>query len=178
MAPPSTAPPQYSTQASNIPDFEAVKAKKKAISAAARADRGEMPTQQRKPWSTKDCMTLLNCIFERHASWSQIESVDKEKFEVERNQQAFRDKARNMKVDYLITDAPLPPCFDMVALGQKEKKRLIDMGKNPYRREADVDEDGNPINISYAAPAELQLEAPVTQTQEEPLARAPEPTMS
>lgn len=150
-APPGTAPPQYSSQgvAPVIADFEAVKARKRALTAQARAERPEGPVQQRKPWSAADCTTLLHCIWERHASWSQIQAEDGGKFEVVRNQQAFRDKARNMKVDYLITDAVLPPCFDLVALGKKENERLIAMGKNPGRREADLDDQGMPINTAF-----------------------------
>jgi hypothetical protein len=178
MPPPSTAPPQYSTQPGATPDFEAIKAKKRALSAAARAERGEQPTQQRKPWSAADCTTLLHCIFERHASWSQIQSEDGNKFEVPRNQQAYRDKARNMKVDYLITDAVLPPCFDLVALGSKEKARLIAMGKNPNRREGDIDDEGNPINISYVPPEHQQLADSISQTQQEITQQAPEPPMA
>ncbi|KAK0390914.1 hypothetical protein NLU13_0417 [Sarocladium strictum] len=178
MPPPSTAPPQYATQLSATPDFEAIKAKKRALSAAARAERGEQPTQQRKPWSAADCTTLLNCIFERHASWSQIQAEDSHRFEVPRNQQAYRDKARNMKVDYLITDAVLPPCFDLVALGSKEKARLIAMGKNPNRREGDLDDEGNPINLSYISPEQQQLAESLSQTQQEVPQQAPEPQMA
>lgn len=48
-----------------------------------------------------------------------------------------------------MTDVVLPPCFDLVALGKKEIDRLIGLGKNPYRREADVDENGFAIGTEY-----------------------------
>ncbi|KAH8171850.1 hypothetical protein LIA77_08617 [Sarocladium implicatum] len=192
-APPGTAPPQYSTQgvAPVIADFEAVKARKRALTAQARAERPEGPVQQRKPWSANDCTTLLHCIWERHASWSQIQGEDGGKFEVQRNQQAFRDKARNMKVDYLITDAVLPPCFDLVALGKKENERLIAMGKNPNRREADLDDQGMPINTAYVPPpppeqeqeaqsqhAISSLAAPLAQEQQQQQHQQPSPQMA
>ena len=83
-----------------------------------------------------------------------------------------------MKVDYLITDAVLPPCFDLVALGSKEKARLIAMGKNPNRREGDIDDEGNPINISYVPPEHQQLADSISQTQQEITQQAPEPPMA
>lgn len=67
-------------------------------------------------------------------------------FEIPRNAQAYRDRARNMKVDYLITDAVLPRGFDLVSLSKKEIDRLRKMGKNHERKESDVDRHGRPIN--------------------------------
>ncbi|KJZ70630.1 hypothetical protein HIM_09985 [Hirsutella minnesotensis 3608] len=70
-------------------------------------------------------------------------------FEHPRDQQAYRDKARNIKVDKLLRDEPLPPHFDRVVLGPKEKRKVMGCGKNPYRTEAEVDDDGRPFNTEY-----------------------------
>lgn len=44
---------------------------------------------------------------------------------------------------------PLPPSFDLVVLGRKEKDMVIAAGRNPDRREADIDVNGDPINTLY-----------------------------
>ena len=52
----------------------------------------------------------------------------------------------------------LPPSFDLVVLGKKEKLAVIACGKNPDRKEADV-EDGRPINTEYREPMQEQAGA-------------------
>ena len=47
----------------------------------------------------------------------------------------------------------LPPGFDLVVLGKKERQAVIAAGKNPDRREDDVDDNDNPTNTIYV-PAE------------------------
>jgi len=37
----------------------------------------------------------------------------------------------------------------MVVLGKKEREMVINAGRNPYRREADIDENGHPIDTVY-----------------------------
>lgn len=133
----------------NTPDFAALSAQKRDI---VQRNRAMAPPayKQRYVWSHQDTATLITLIRDRQAAWSAIEKKDNHLFEHPRNQQAYRDKARNMKVDLLITDAVLPPGFDMVKLGRKEIDKLIGLGKNPYRRETDVDEDGNAVGTEYA----------------------------
>lgn len=47
-------------------------------------------------------------------------------------------------------DAHLPPSFDLVVLGRKERATVIACGKNPDRKEADVDPTtGLPVNTEY-----------------------------
>lgn len=56
---------------------------------------------------------------------------------------------------------PLPPSFDLVVLGRKEKDMVIAAGRNPDRREVDVNANGDPINTLYdpnaPPPPPLQL---------------------
>jgi hypothetical protein len=104
--------------------------------------------RQRVAWSEADSLTLLALIKETKGRWVAIENYEPCPFEHPRNQQAYRDRARNMKVDYLITDSVLPPAFNHVALGKKETMRVISFGKNPFRKEEDV-EHGKVINTEY-----------------------------
>ncbi|KAG9258712.1 uncharacterized protein F5Z01DRAFT_643977 [Emericellopsis atlantica] len=107
--------------------------------------------RQRTPWSEEDTATLVRLVATRQAGWATIEQRDQDKFQHPRNQQAYRDKARNLKVEYLLADTPLPPGFDQVALRQRDVDKIVSEGKNPYRREVDVDGDGNPIDTDLAA---------------------------
>jgi hypothetical protein len=106
--------------------------------------------RQRVSWSDRDTQLLLDFIQEYGARWSTIESKCRDYFEHPRNQQAYRDRARNLKTEFLIADALLPPNFDDVALGTKEIVKVKAVGKNPYRKEDDIDANGNPINTEFA----------------------------
>ncbi|KAI1432445.1 hypothetical protein GGR50DRAFT_599461 [Xylaria sp. CBS 124048] len=104
------------------------------------------PRQTRERWSDADTDRLLDLIAdeELNCSWAAIEK--KGGFQTARNQQAIRDKARNLKKAYLCADAPLPTGFDHVYLGKKERDEVIAAGRNPDRMEDDMDEDGGVIN--------------------------------
>ncbi|OHX00702.1 myb DNA-binding domain-containing protein [Colletotrichum incanum] len=120
--------------------------------------------QQRVPWSERDTRRLIRLIEYHNCLWARIakrqlpehrlgepgpEVMEDCVFDHPRDQQAIRDKARNLKVDMLKADLNLYPGFDGVALGKKERQTLISRGKNPDRREADVDEDGAPTHTEY-----------------------------
>lgn len=152
MLPPATtrcsATPQPSQPEASL--FAGLSEEKRAF--AARRRQAYLPPvgeKLRHSWSEKDCQTLLNLVAEHHAAWSVIETYGHDLFDHRRNQQAYRDKARNMKVDFLMLDKALPPCFDLVHLGKKEITRLQSLGKNPWRRERDVDEWLRPINTEF-----------------------------
>ncbi|KAI2463577.1 hypothetical protein F4781DRAFT_115424 [Annulohypoxylon bovei var. microspora] len=106
------------------------------------ANYSNKPRQIRTPWSAYDTSRLVDLIADPSfgCSWSAMEKAGG--FEHARNQQALRDKARSLKVWYLEGDRILPPGFDQIALGQKEKDAVIKCGRNPDRREDDLDEDG------------------------------------
>ncbi|KAJ6784266.1 hypothetical protein PWT90_03907 [Aphanocladium album] len=105
---------------------------------------------QRHRWSDHDSQVLIRSIERHFCKWSAIEKQDNHLFERPRDQQAYRDRARNMKVDFLINDVRLPPCFNLVIISAKEKLRIIGLGKNPYRTEADVDMvTGRVINTEF-----------------------------
>ncbi|KAK1596788.1 uncharacterized protein LY79DRAFT_31073 [Colletotrichum navitas] len=126
------------------------------------ASRG--PQQQRVPWSERDTRRLIRLIEYHNCLWARIakrqlpehrlddpgpEVLEDCIFDHPRDQQAIRDKARNLKVDLLKADLNLYPGFDGVALGKKERQVLISRGKNPDRTEADVDASGNPTHTEY-----------------------------
>ena len=145
MAPPSSA------------DYSAISARKRQLSHQARQNNPQSPHRQRQPWSEHDCNLLIHLTQKHNASWSLIEQHENESFQYPRNQQAYRDKARNLKVDFLLTDSMLPPGFDLVMLGPKEIRRLEAMGKNPYRRERDYNGD-QPVNTNLRRVAETAEE--------------------
>ena len=165
-APPARSPSSTQPMAASSQDvFAAIKYKKATITAQARAAAHQrsappsspqsslassMYSRMRVPWSEEDTNVLLQLVRECGAKWS---LMDKEpyasRFIERRNQQAYRDKARNMKVDFLITDAVLPAGFDLVYLSKKERERLTGLGKNPDRRQADVGEDGRATNTEW-----------------------------
>ncbi|TQV93490.1 MYB DNA-binding domain-containing protein [Cordyceps javanica] len=97
--------------------------------------------KQRHPWSDHDSGVLVALVAKHYGKWSLIQNDDEDNhlFEHPRDQQAYRDRARNMKVDLLISDRRLPQGFDFVALGTKERRRVEKFGKNPERKERDVD---------------------------------------
>lgn len=61
------------------------------------------PPQTRKPWSDEETETLLTLIENHGTSWALLLEVDKSENMVlqSRGQVALKDKARNMKMDYL-----------------------------------------------------------------------------
>ncbi|KAK8070839.1 hypothetical protein PG997_011042 [Apiospora hydei] len=103
------------------------------------------PPPKRIAWSDEDTLKLVEDIAEHGCSWSKLTNV--QRYEVERNQQQIRDKARNVKVSCLESRAPLWAGFDAVVLSYKEKQRLIKLGLNPDRMEDDfeIGEDGKKI---------------------------------
>ena len=54
--------------------------------------------QKRTPWSEEDSLELVDLIKEHGCSWAVIQKYGK--FEVDRDQVAIKDKARNMRVQF------------------------------------------------------------------------------
>ncbi|KAK5654415.1 hypothetical protein OQA88_7325 [Cercophora sp. LCS_1] len=167
--PTSSVPPvasQYPAPPSSAvePDFEALAQRSREISAANRKAR---EPQQRSAWTRNDIRTLVKAVDIYKCKWSLIEKeINKGElpFEVPRDQQALRDKARLLKQDFLKTDTLLPPSFDLVVLGKKEKNAVIVVGKNPDRKESDVNSDGMAVNTEYHSEANALLQAVASDT--------------
>ncbi|TLS22323.1 uncharacterized protein PpBr36_09881 [Pyricularia pennisetigena] len=153
----------------------------RAISALAR-QRNPKPPQTRVPWSIPDCQRLIGAVGAYDAKWSKIaEAIRNGQVPLEhpRDQQALRDKARLIKQDMLKTDSILPPGFDLVLFGRKENEAVINVGKNPHRKESDIDPvTGRPINTEWvdpnAPPPPPLEEQHGDQQQQEPLTAAEE----
>ncbi|KAK3298222.1 uncharacterized protein B0H64DRAFT_471548 [Chaetomium fimeti] len=146
---PSQYPPLPGTQ--DEPDFDALSQRTREISAAARKVK---EPQVRSGWVRRDILLLVKAVNTYQCKWSTIEKEIKAgtiPFERPRDQQALRDKARLLKQDFLKTDTLLPRGFDLVVLGKKEKEAVKSVGKNPDRKEEDVDENGQPINTEFSA---------------------------
>ncbi|OTA02545.1 hypothetical protein A9Z42_0029200 [Trichoderma parareesei] len=133
---------------SSAPDYAALRHAKEANRRAARLSKPR-PQQIRHPWSEEDSTTLIELVRTRGARWADIGRYDTARFQHPRNAQAYRDKARNLKVDFLISDALLPEGFDQVALSQKEVDKVRNAGKNPCRLERHVDGHGRPTHTAY-----------------------------
>ncbi|KAL2134197.1 hypothetical protein VTI74DRAFT_762 [Chaetomium olivicolor] len=153
------------------PDLDAVSQRTKAISANARKVK---EPQVRSSWVRKDVSLLIKAVNTYQCKWSTIEKEIKAgviPFERPRDQQALRDKARLLKQDFLKADAVLPRGFDLVVLGKKEREAVKACGKNPERKEADIDENGQPINTELvpeeAAPAPIPAPLPAPEPQPE-----------
>ncbi|KAB5559671.1 hypothetical protein GE09DRAFT_1113837 [Coniochaeta sp. 2T2.1] len=128
------------------PDLDLVAQKARQVTIEHRKPKAP---QTRSPWSRADEKTLIKAVEVYDAKWSSIEKAAKTGtivFERDVNQQALRDKARLLKVDFLKADRVLPPNFDLVVLGKKEKDIVIACGKNPNRGEQDYDDANNVTN--------------------------------
>ncbi|KAJ4307422.1 hypothetical protein N0V84_012749 [Fusarium piperis] len=140
----ATAPSQ-----SSVPELGAVDESRAEVALQNRLSPSQ-GQQQRVKWNSHDTSLLLELIKEYHTGWSTIEAQGKDRFQTPRNQQACRDKARNIKVKLLQTDKLLPPNFDEVWLGPKEISKVLSMGKNPFRKVADVDDEDRPIGTEFS----------------------------
>ncbi|KAK3941906.1 hypothetical protein QBC46DRAFT_340023 [Diplogelasinospora grovesii] len=163
LPPPLEAPPSSTTMVASqypalpsaqmtddgdLPDFEALAQRSREISAAHRKPK---EPQTRTAWTRNDIRQLVKAVDTYKCKWSVIEREIRNgtiQFERQRDQQALRDKARLLKQDFLKADGILPPSFDLVVLGKKERNAVIACGKNPDRKEADII-NGQVINTEY-----------------------------
>ena len=124
-------------------------AKRRRITPSAAPASTARPPPTSTSSSNPDVDQLIRLVAKHRAAWSAIakdETARWDRDKEKRGQQGLRDKARNLKVDFLLADMPLPPCFDLVALSSKEMQRVEAVERNPHRREDDLDERGQPTN--------------------------------
>ncbi|KAJ6444003.1 myb-like DNA-binding domain-containing protein [Purpureocillium lavendulum] len=128
-------------------DMGAVRHRGSVTSTQARLQQRQPKHGTRTAWSANDTDLLIRLIAKHRAAWASIDKDPTALWDAPgRGQQGCRDKARNLKVDFLLADMPLPPGFDLVALSKKEIARVSAAGRNPDRLEGDLDADGNPTN--------------------------------
>ncbi|KFY22149.1 hypothetical protein V493_06816 [Pseudogymnoascus sp. VKM F-4281 (FW-2241)] len=112
-------------------------------------------TQTRVKWSSAEEDGFIRLIEQYGTGWSDLfaRGQDEDIFHEKRDQGSLKDKARNMKVDFLISRAPLPNNFDRISLGKKEIDKVLSRGQNPYRKEGEIvgqeelDMDGLPRGV-------------------------------
>ncbi|PVH69757.1 hypothetical protein DL98DRAFT_522014 [Cadophora sp. DSE1049] len=85
--------------------------------ATAKAKGVQVP-KGRRPWSDRDSNLLIRRIEKYGCAWATIYQLGK--WDVQRDQVALKDRARNMKVNMLKTGQPLPLNWEQVPLGKKE----------------------------------------------------------
>ncbi|KAL8678258.1 MAG: hypothetical protein Q9186_005371 [Xanthomendoza sp. 1 TL-2023] len=88
--------------------------------------------QTRTPWSAVETNRLQELIEEYGLSWSLLKKRDEEHDDgqklADRDQTALKDKARNMKMDYLKVSAYLPKNFNGIPVHAALIKKLTSMG--------------------------------------------------
>ncbi|KAG6004637.1 hypothetical protein E4U21_000861 [Claviceps maximensis] len=104
--------------------------------------------KRRQKWSDKDSNTLMDLIPLTSAGWSVMEKEYGHRFEYPRDQQAYRDRARNLKVEFLLADLVLPPGFDLVLLSKKEIEKVSAARRNPLRRESDFKVENGVVKVT------------------------------
>lgn len=95
---------QASARASvnDVPDEPASTYQQVQSTAKMVTQRRVLPkAQSRVPWSARDCELLLDAISEYGSGWAAIRNNYGPRFERQCEQVALKDKARNMKADYL-----------------------------------------------------------------------------
>ncbi|KAL8883241.1 MAG: hypothetical protein Q9192_007326, partial [Flavoplaca navasiana] len=102
-------------------------------------------TQTRKPWSVEETNRLLELIEEHGLSWSLLKKLDHLHKDgavlQDRDQGALKDKARNIKLDYLKVSRWLPRQFCDVPLNANMVSKLASLGID-YDPETGMRTDG------------------------------------
>ncbi|KAI9736165.1 MAG: hypothetical protein M1834_001050 [Cirrosporium novae-zelandiae] len=130
---PSITPPQTQPSSSRaIPRgsqaYKELKVNEKAkMDVAASKD---LRIQKRIPWSAEETETLIDLVGEIGTSWSAIEGHDNthKRVLIGRNQGSLKDKARNIKMDFLKARIPLPKNFNLVVITGPMIAQLENMG--------------------------------------------------
>ncbi|RVX70528.1 hypothetical protein B0A52_05179 [Exophiala mesophila] len=121
---PVAAVPQASQAA--VANLEA-----KVLTAQAREWR-HPKTQVRVPWSEQETERLIEMVGHLHTQWSTIMKRDQVHEDgprlQNRNQVALKDKARNIKMDFLKARRALPPGFEDVSITARDRENLEAMG--------------------------------------------------
>lgn len=114
-------------------------------------------------WSENDVRELQKAVPVYKAKYAAIYAaiqsgaipMDKK----DRSQQTLRSFLISMKVKMLKYDERLPPGFDLIRSNDKKIARYVsDKGKNPWRKEADVDASGQPTNTQWDPDQDPALE--------------------
>ncbi|MCJ1437246.1 hypothetical protein MMC27_006632 [Xylographa pallens] len=97
--------------------------------------------QKRRAWTDEETEVFIDLIGEYGISWSLLKTMDEDNGNVlaYRDQVALKDKARNMKVDFLTSRVTLPMNFDLIPLKEADWVKLA--GRGISRPAEDEEED-------------------------------------
>ncbi|MCJ1393472.1 hypothetical protein MMC18_006347 [Xylographa bjoerkii] len=84
--------------------------------------------QKRKAWTDEETEVFIDLVGEYGISWSLLKKMDEHSVLIHRDQTALRDKARNMKVDFLTSNVTLPLNFELIPLKQADWDKLASQG--------------------------------------------------
>ncbi|RPB13000.1 hypothetical protein P167DRAFT_545024 [Morchella conica CCBAS932] len=93
----------------------------------ARQSKPARLIRKRQPWGRKQTALLIRIIGERGCKWAEIRDMNVAEFSGRSNVQ-LKDKARNIKYDYL--KQQLPPNFEDVTISRTQVQTLQHMGIN------------------------------------------------
>ncbi|KIV88212.1 hypothetical protein PV10_09129 [Exophiala mesophila] len=132
-APLRTAQPSSFPVAAVPQASQAVVANLEAKVLTAQAREWHHPkTQVRIPWSEQETERLIEMVGHFHTQWSAIMKRDLVHEDgprlQNRNQVALKDKARNIKMDFLKSRRALPPGFEDVSITARDRENLMMMG--------------------------------------------------
>ncbi|KAK5940321.1 hypothetical protein PMZ80_007741 [Knufia obscura] len=89
------------------------------------------PPQVRRPWSEEEVIRLWDLMGKHGTSWSMIKNADNLMDEPKlggRSQVQLKDKARNMKLDFLKAERPLPVELEGVTISKGHREMLRGIG--------------------------------------------------
>ncbi|MCJ1464648.1 hypothetical protein MMC07_003261 [Pseudocyphellaria aurata] len=84
--------------------------------------------QTRTPWSDEETKTLISLIGDHGISWKLLKEQDNGSILKLRDQVALKDKARNMKFEFLKAGPFLPQNFEYVPLNKMQMDKLRGLG--------------------------------------------------
>ncbi|OCL03784.1 hypothetical protein AOQ84DRAFT_381278 [Glonium stellatum] len=99
--------------------------------ASQRARLNNQARRARNPWSEEACQALIEYIGDIGCSWRDIKRHDEEaghRLLEDRTQVDLKDKARNLKAEFLKAGCGLPPGFEDVSLGPRMENQLRNGG--------------------------------------------------
>lgn len=85
------------------------------------------PPQARRPWSAEEIQRLIDLMKSYGTSWAKIKQADSRMAVpqlMDRSQVQLKDKARNMKLDFLKAEQPLPDFIENVTISKGHKEQL------------------------------------------------------
>lgn len=134
------APAEEETPNSTTEDYRAINAQAKSTMRLRplldpNFHSANLTTQVRRPWTVAETNRLFDMIAEHGCQWAHILTMDLKHEEgpalQRRTQVQLKDKARNMKMDYLKAGVELPEGFANVTIKKSDKELLTGLGL-PY----------------------------------------------